>query len=186
MLCTPCSVSGKLCKNILVEVLIFLSRMHAKVQADYSILMTPQGLVRSVPKDGVALDRKTNCEWHVSTTRGLMLCLLLAMRAQPLCRAQGSIQWAWGRCAGAGAEQCCRLSYSRPATTAISFCDCDIAVPGSVSLAAVYGWCALGLAGCQFVTACLLSSPISPCCPHQAMEMPSSCSWYQPPFKPIS
>lgn len=34
MLCTACSVPGKHCKNILVEVLIFLSCMHAKVQGD--------------------------------------------------------------------------------------------------------------------------------------------------------
>lgn len=102
MLCTAYSVPGKLCKNILVEVLIFLSCMHAKVQADYWILMAPQGFVRSAPWGGVALGGKMNCECHVSTMRGLMLCLLLATPAHSLCRAQGLRKMCrcWGRAAG--------------------------------------------------------------------------------------
>lgn len=57
VLCHTCSVSHKHCRNVFWEILIFLSCMHAKGWADYGILMTAQGLVRSMPP-GVAVIRQ--------------------------------------------------------------------------------------------------------------------------------
>lgn len=150
-----CSVPGRHCKNIVVEVLVSLRCMHAKVQADYWILMALQWLVRSVPWGGVALDGKTEgqtvvCEYHEGFNA---VPAALHASTLPVSCPVFKYQGAWGRWAGAGAEQ----SHSRPATIAMSLCHSDIPVPGSVALAAACGCCAAGLAGASL--SLLVSSP---------------------------
>lgn len=158
MLCTDYSVPGKHCENILVEVLISLRCMHAKIQADYWILIAPQGLVRSVPWGGVALDRKTvACEYH----EGFNAVPVAFHTSTLLCRAR-----CWN---AAGPEEDVQVLGQ---SSAIGWAtQCQPALPClSVTVASLclvlclhsLWLCAVGLAGCQFVTACLLFTPSHP------------------------
>lgn len=139
--------------------------------------MPAQGLVTSVPPGVTVIRRKDEPSVAFKYHEGCSVVPPAFRVSTPVvsCPVFGRTLTR-GRCVGGGAERCCSLSSLGPATAATSVCDsiCDIPMPGSAALAGAHGWRDAGFAGCPFATTCLLSSPSSPCCPRQAVEMPGS------------